>query len=558
MTGVGSHICSKGCRCERASMAEKRKLVVANTCGSEAPSGHGKRILVRRRTPIGPEPPQCVTGADTLAGACLEAVARRVVYVGIQKHGRPIGAKTFKVAGGSSIVSVALEALENEFSFQGVEVDFEYPFIVCDSDKANRTENVRWCMSVQDTMDGKTGCMPCIFEDIVQISSGSGWCARHQSRCGVHWTDGAIYSISGKDFSREKLASSGSTSPCSAFIQVIDKQLPDWLILENRDAVDNGLDSPGLAVIRSELSSRGYDIQPILMDALEYGLPQVCKRMFVLAVMRPARKIKIKSYDRFFRKVLTMLDQFKTAAPDLRQCILPQDDDLVAKHLEEPGNLHEESSKTWDVHSKQMHRIEWRKHGVRVQNEPQSELDKSSAWYRFLSARQRDVLSFHQHACRGDDEEHIVSRFGTDLNTNIQKISHTSLGDSGKVASSTLHTGSRIWLSADASFMGAVAEAGAVDTRRLLLGCEALTLQGWPILSQRWQHLLERHSDLFMGKLAGMVPVATIILVLVAAVLLAVDENEDEESATVETDSVACDNAIALLASVQGPGEDLD
>ena len=139
-------------------MAEKRKLVVANTCGSEAPSGHGKRILVRRRTPIGPEPPQCVTGADTLAGACLEAVARRVVYVGIQKHGRPIGAKTFKVAGGSSIVSVALEALENEFSFQGVEVDFEYPFIVCDSDKANRTENVRWCMSVQDTMDGKTGC----------------------------------------------------------------------------------------------------------------------------------------------------------------------------------------------------------------------------------------------------------------------------------------------------------------------------------------------------------------------------------------------------------------
>ena len=107
------HILVQGVRrCERASMAEKRKQ--CSIAASGLPSGQ-RRPLVRRRTPIGPEPGGCVTGADTLAGACLESVARRIVYVGIQKHGRPIGAKTFKVVGGSSIVSVALEALEAEW-----------------------------------------------------------------------------------------------------------------------------------------------------------------------------------------------------------------------------------------------------------------------------------------------------------------------------------------------------------------------------------------------------------------------------------------------------------
>ena len=84
---------------------------------------------------------------------------------------------------------------------------------------------------------------------------------------------------------------------------------------------------------------------------------------------------------------------------------------------------------------------------------------------------------------------------------------------------------------------------------RLLLGAEALQLQGWPVLHPRWCGLLEKNSDRQLRDLAGNAFPATIIQCLITAVTFAATAHKqfDDHKHT-------CDGDVAAVLALSCRG----
>ena len=84
---------------------------------------------------------------------------------------------------------------------------------------------------------------------------------------------------------------------------------------------------------------------------------------------------------------------------------------------------------------------------------------------------------------------------------------------------------------------------------RLLLGAEALQLQGWPVFHTRWRDMLQKYSDRNLHDLAGNAFPLTIIQCLITAVTFAAAAREqfDDHPHT-------CDGAVAAALALSGRG----
>ena len=109
--------------------------------------------------------------------------------------------------------------------------------------------------------------------------------------------------------------------------------------------------------------------------------------------------------------------------------------------------------------------------------------------------------------------------------------------DKGLAIAPTMMPQQELWLS----------KASGTPVHRLLLGAEALQLQGWPVLHPRWRDMLQKYSDRQLRDLAGNAFAAAIIQGLITAVTFAATAHKqfDDHPRTCDGDVAA---ALALSA----------
>ena len=319
-------------------------------------------------------PHEVLSAQDFQEGKVLAAYAKYVVHQAVVKVGRPSLSGEMSVGSlcsGSEMASVAIDALGSALVDQAVPINFRTSFC-CESVEGRR----KWCQAVVDKLH--PGSDTCVYNDITTLMGSASHCTRHGQACQVeeHF-DGCIVGFSCKDASkanpnRGKLAASVLTTPTSAggtndtihgALKVIDQRLPEWLLLENSDTLDDADHAAGLELLLNALASRGYDPMPFLIDASEYGLPQVRKRMYILSVLRPARRLTIANYTLYCEKVKELLVLFKVQGPDLLSVLLPDDSAVLGNEL--ANRLSRGPPRGWDSSTIDNHRREWTKMGLR-------------------------------------------------------------------------------------------------------------------------------------------------------------------------------------------------
>jgi site-specific DNA-cytosine methylase len=393
------------------------------------------RVLQRRRTPIVAAPHTGEFSVDS--GLLMTQYCQVITNKAVRRLGRPqlpvesTGGKLTLRCGslftGSASDAVAFDFVESSLHGEAVDVEFDWVFH-CDIDPAKRSfaDAVHAALKGVAPKDAKAGsnmarrCMPCSYGDVGALGDDEKrWCQTHIGRCRLpSKLDLLVAGFSCKDFSKansskvskvlQNATSNGKTADTyHGMITVVDECMPGAIIIENVDDLGEDFNKDSLDLILSTFGERGYDTMSYILDAVDYALPQMKKRCFIVCILRPGRVFKINDSQGFFTSLQDLLEEFKSHGRPLQDVLRPVDDPCVVKDLE---RREKKSSKGWDSDTLVAHRKAWLTHlGVRMFAKEVGDSDQDSPWFATLTPREQDVLAFHQASC-GKDSMGVVER----------------------------------------------------------------------------------------------------------------------------------------------------
>jgi site-specific DNA-cytosine methylase len=301
----------------------------------------------------------------------------------------------------------------------------------------------------------------CVFDDLVLLGQNRATC-RHSSEgqgpCAIPAIDWLVAGFSCKDFSKanpnrnkfqaSRILSTAASPGKSAdtflgTLRVIDQKMPEVVFLENVDLDQDEERSLALDQILHELATRGYDTQAYLMNASDYGLPQSRRRLFIIAMIRPGRKLKVKNFQSYWIRFHELLKGFKMSGPNFMDALLPESNTVVQKELK---SRLASQAKGWDSSTIKIHRQEWTRAGLRWQASSSfaPALDRESDWFATLPARARDVLGYTvcTHKDKGKDDQGL---FGVDVSQSIGRAPTSQILD-GRVLVPTILPNTHLWV----------------------------------------------------------------------------------------------------------------
>ena len=100
-------------------------------------------------------------------------------------------------------------------------------------------------------------------------------------------------SIHGSNIFSSEHSPGGSSDTFHGCMRLLDRVHPDVVLLENVAELAGDVHGDALDVILMAFNHRGFDTQVFLVNSSDFCLAQTRKRMFILAVLLPGRKIKI-------------------------------------------------------------------------------------------------------------------------------------------------------------------------------------------------------------------------------------------------------------------------
>ena len=347
-------------------------------------------------------------------GSFVKKFAEICFHKAVAEMGRPEFDLSFEygsVCSGSSMDAVACSAVNEACVAEDVQVNFSAKFL-CNIDNAKRafSRKVHDCLYPLDEI-------PCAYHDLTTLHDDQvRSCDSHQQKaCPLpRLLDLLIGGISCKDFARcnnnkavmhgAMIFNSTSTPGKSAdtmhgFTRLLDMTYPEMCIVENVDELaDQDLHREALDMFLAGLASRGYDCKVFILNMAEFGIPQVKKRMYLLALLRPGRKFKVLDGEAFFAKVQRLLAIFKLEGPSLAEVLLPEDDTTVQEDLrrmeERPRQRGTMSPAALEQHCQAWTSNLGQRFQVGAKQVRQS--DAESPWFNALCMREQAVLEYHQ------------------------------------------------------------------------------------------------------------------------------------------------------------------
>ena len=530
------------------------------TADDASPEPPPKRVLLRRHTPVvEPSIAFSMTGGDfQRGGSALQKFAGNAVAKAIKAVGRPHGGRAIKVASfctGSAADAIALDSLQHALKAEDMDITFEHSFYC---EKHDRKRDV-WCKKVHKIISGTdiANLLPCAFTDCEVLGTSKATCTMHKKQSPVcnctipDWLSMLVAGFSCKDLSRANQnkgalqgadlwnalqTPGGSAQTMHAVVNLVKATQIDALVLENSDELAGTIHSAALDEFLNALDEQGFDCHAYVMNSSDYALPQERKRCYIIGVRRPNKTFALREGNvAFFEKVKSLLKQFATPGPCVVNCLLPNDDPNVLNLLEHREfNASHKGCKRWDSKTIATHHDRWMKvGGQRLGGMGVSSADMSSAWYKTLPAREKDLLAFHQFKTQGEDKLSKARRQATDLHQSVDQFTWAALTEDEHVHLPTILPASKMWVS-----------------HRLITGAESLSFQGWPIFDERFKDLLENESNAAQQDLAGNAFPTTCILACVLAILFAADidiKQDDEEDERTSSSATAIQQAMLLL-----------
>ena len=328
--------------------------------------------------------------------------------------------------------------------------------------------------------------MPCIFCDITLMGERMCECKMHAGKCYVPRVDLLLVGTSCKDVSRanpnkakhknvlqQTASRGGSAQTFHGLLAYLDKQRPTLVIFENVDALledsSSSSGSSNMQVLISEFANRGYQAQATICEASKFGLPCRRRRLYVFFVQMTGNNLvdfAKRPVDRCFAAFRQFLATCMRDAPSLEEVLLNDDHEAVLAELATRRTRASEPMSSvgqaeWpEAHMKFAEALQM------MWTQPAGEHLQSNPWYHTLGTRERNALPLLQ--------AQMPRRLSMvrDLSQSIGRANAaTWQEDTRQHVCPTLLAKMTLWL--ERSSDGSKA--------RLLLGREALSLQGFPV-----------------------------------------------------------------------------
>ena len=413
----------------------------------------------------------------------------------------------------------------------------------------------------------------CIFKDIGQMQRPEAECVVHGRHCPVPDVDVLVVSTSCKDLSKlanlprkfstvlgQETSRGGSADTFrNGLLPYLDSHKAHILFYENSDEMaenqsqtDNNLD-----IFRSEMSARNYEGQDFILNSKLFGVPSNRRRFFGVYVSTLSDLIEFKQRTVFdqFATIANLLNLCRRQWPPLADVLLPCDSPLVQKDLEHRrAKSRQPSPPNWIVE----HQRAYNKLGFRWGVPSPCAATRMSPWHETLTGAQQSILTFQQLRLlassgglaklgggRGDDlassttlGQEAIPRMMIDINPSISRQANSTFDDlTGREIAPCIVPKQLIWLHVPGREVPRVGR----EVPRVMLGAEAMLMQGWPVLQLLEGDVPLWVSDNLLYSLAGNCVSPPVLLALFLATVEGIfwikpqqdhvdDENENQSS----------------------------
>ncbi len=156
-----------------------------------------------------------------------------------------------------------------------------------------------------------------------------------------------------------------------------------------------------LSQARTMLSEIGYTTFVLLMNSVDYGVPQDRVRIYIGCVALEQYCYDIPSSIASTVEMAKCIQSMQISQPvDYEDLLLKDDDELVTLELQYWQGLRASSHDVFrkDNLWQKKHQEEFEKHGLRWGHVEASPAMKESPWYQALSPREQDLVVFTLHA----------------------------------------------------------------------------------------------------------------------------------------------------------------
>jgi len=391
----------------------------------------------------------------------------------------------------------------------------------------------------------------CCFQDITHLGESTAWCVSHYDFCKVPSATVGAVGFSCTDLSKNNPNSSskvdslgqddGTGSTYKTFwgmISWVEQCRPSAVILENVDAIADESKDTGqsnLDTVVAELSCRGYEVQPVLVDCQEYGLPQRRKRVYFLGI-RAADPI----YDfcrcgmrDSFQVFVSMMQRCKLDPCNLQDVLLVDGSALLerAKASATTECKTAARDKTWT----QLHMSFYRDHKLQWGRLPPCSF-ASSLWWSAVPRREQDIYHATEQLCRRSKRPLPICQDGSQNIFRAPTSGRHMCSDAQEIIiSPCVLPGSNFFLFNKTQ-------------QRYITGEEKMVLQGWPTRHELYADLVARTDDKVLHSLAGNAFSSTVAMAMVFSWLASMPFARDHSQAkTTDHDVTAALGALKRL-----------
>ena len=405
----------------------------------------------------------------------------------------------------------------------------------CESNAFKR----KWGMAMHGLCPGTASNPPCWFKDISCLHEGTAACCQHNEPggCPVPAVDIFVCATSCKDFSnanRKHTRPGGeSARTLSGMIKYLDRFRPPLFLFENVDSIDgtaSGQACSDMDIAMNSWASIGYECQRVVVNSKEFGIPASRSRMLVIGMQTMSNA----AFD-FSERPLNVV--FSTLRSLIRLCqrahscasgvLLPSDHPAVRMELQRRQEVKTSASglsgSGYNI-GKAMETAQQR--GVQWGSFALPPAVKVDAWYRTLTRQQQDAVAFSLRV----NPEDLLFR---DVSQSLGQTRLSTRSAEGHCAAAVLPNQMMMVFAPGHPF-------------RLLLGREALVLQGFPSEDPTLSELIAAFSEAQMADLAGNMVSTPIMLTMAMAAISAVSWRE-RPRAQASTTAEACVSAWTLF-----------
>ena len=358
----------------------------------------------------------------------------------------------------------------------------------------------------------------CIFKDIIHLASETAECHVHGRRCRVPDANIIIGCSSCKDLSNlqgkpsgapvlgREHSPGGTAATWQGLLGYLDTHVVDLVIYENSDNLDDGTDKTdglkdvsNLEVFKNQFSMRGFEGQNMVLESLQFGTSARRRRFWSVQVRTKgslgciefAGERSVADIWKTFRGLLSLCQRRPCGVEAL---LLPDDD----PHVENELLRRTSAGKTSEPENWKLKHLNYYSNIRLPMGSPSPHnATASSPWYPTLTGCQRSTLNFQHHkiqsSTRTSTAQDRCPTLMLDVDQSPERTFRSTIINDGPLRTITIAPcmtpHQKLWIHRPDG------------QERLLLGREALVLQGFPVRLVEEQ--LDQETDAFQHDLAG-------------------------------------------------------